>query len=336
MAPRLTICIPTVNRASLVGRAIDSALAQTYPDIEIIVSNNGSTDGTRAVLDRYRDPRLRILHHAETISVSAHANFLLQSIQGEFVSALSDDDFIEPEFAARVMDLIDRFPRLSFVYTGCHLHYGDVIVPARVGPKVETGPEFLAAFLEGRLDVCWCACVTRTEDLRKIGPVPEGIICGDMYYWTKLAAEGSVGCVQEPVSHYVCYRDGGDGIAGGAPILPWAQEMRRWMTDMLRACEEAGMDVRTTSALRREALDFVARSSSNQFVWNALRGAGKTSLLGTVPACFPFLRGGHLKNWIRVVASIVAPRWLLRNRLLAEAARRARRARILSAGSSPP
>ncbi len=51
-SPRLTIVIPTVNRASLVGRALDSALAQTYDNLEIVVSNNGSTDGTRALLDR--------------------------------------------------------------------------------------------------------------------------------------------------------------------------------------------------------------------------------------------------------------------------------------------
>jgi glycosyltransferase involved in cell wall biosynthesis len=51
MAPRLTIAIPTLNRAQLLTRAIESALAQTSPDIEIIVSDNGSTDDTPAVID---------------------------------------------------------------------------------------------------------------------------------------------------------------------------------------------------------------------------------------------------------------------------------------------
>lgn len=328
MAPRLTICIPTVNRASLVGRAIDSALAQTYPDIEIIVSNNGSTDGTRAVLDRYRDPRLRVLHRAETISVSAHANILLQSIQGEFVLALSDDDFIEPEFAARVMDLFDRFPRLSFVYTGCHLHYADVIVPARVGPEVETGPEFLAAFLAGRLDVCWCACVTRTEDLRKIGPVPEGIICGDMFFWTKLAAMGDVGCVADELSHYIWYRDQGTNISSSATVVEWTMEANTWAENILATCER---ELSPTSsfpldALRRHKLEFVARSGATQFAWTALKGASRLSLLNSVPPLFRTLRRGKLKNWINVIGSIAAPRWLLRNRILADATRRARAA----------
>ncbi|MFI5181363.1 MAG: glycosyltransferase family A protein [Thermoanaerobaculia bacterium] len=322
--PRLTIVIPTVNRASLVGRALDSALAQTYPDVEIIVSNNGSTDGTRAVLDRFAGaPRVRVLHRDSTIPANPHGNFLLEEARGEFFVGLSDDDWLEPGFAASAVAMFDRQPGLSFVWTGCDIHYADIVVPARTGPTVESGTEFLSAFLAGFRNICWCACVTRTADLRRIGPIPTDVFCGDMFYWTKLASGGLVGCVQEPLSHYVCYRDGGDGIAGGAPVVAWAAEMKRWATDMVESCEGAGLDARTVAAVRREALDFVARSTSNQFAWNALRGARKASLLGSVSACFPFLRGGHLKNWIRVVASIVAPKWLLRSRILAEARRRA-------------
>jgi glycosyltransferase involved in cell wall biosynthesis len=74
---RLTIAIPTVNRDYCVGRAIESALAQTSPAVEIIVSNNGSTDRTREILDRYTDPRLRVFHHPSTMPVSAHCNFIM-------------------------------------------------------------------------------------------------------------------------------------------------------------------------------------------------------------------------------------------------------------------
>jgi glycosyltransferase involved in cell wall biosynthesis len=335
--PRLTIVIPTVNRASLVCRALDSALAQTYPDIEIIVSNNGSTDGTRAVLERYAGaPRLRILHRDSTIPANPHGNFLLEEARGEFFVGLSDDDWLEPEFVARAVKLFDRQPGLSLVWTGCDIHYADIVVPAKTGPEVEAGPEFLAAFLAGLRSICWCACVTRTADLRRIGPIPTDVFCGDMFYWTKLASRGTVGCVPGSLSHYLCYRDGGDGIAGGAPVVAWATEMRRWATDMVESCERAGLDARTVAAARHEALDFVARSSSNQFAWNALRGVRRTALLGSVPACFPFLRGGYLKNWIRVIGSIAAPRWLLRSRLLAEVARRARGAPTRNASLTSP
>ena len=76
MTPRLTIVIPTVNRAGLLGRAIESALAQTSRDIEIIVSDNGSTDDTPAVIERYAGRGLRTFRHPSTMPLAKHAQFL--------------------------------------------------------------------------------------------------------------------------------------------------------------------------------------------------------------------------------------------------------------------
>jgi Glycosyl transferase family 2 len=324
--PRLTIVIPTVNRASLVCRALDSALAQTYPDIEIIVSNNGSTDGTQEILDRYDDPRLTVIHRSQTIPVNLHGNLLIERARGKFFLGLSDDDWLEPDFATKVVALWDRRPDLAFVWTGCLIHYADVVVPARTGPDVESGPEFLAGFLANRRNICWCACVTRTADLRHIGPIPPEVVCGDMFYWTKLAALGDVGFVADPVSHYVCYRDGGDGIAGGSRVREWGSEMETWARDILRVWETTLGRGAALDAVRREAMEFVARSTADQFVWNALRGVKPIALLRSVGPALPYLRGGHPSLWIRVVASIAGPRWLLRNRVLAEARRKAKAA----------
>src|SRR5689334_22793293 len=117
--PRLTIAIPTVNRAALLGRAIESALAQTSKEVEIIVSDNGSTDETQAVIERYAGRGLRTFHHTVTMSAARHGEFLIGEARGELFLGLSDDDFLEPEFAAEVLALFDRNPELSFAYTGC-------------------------------------------------------------------------------------------------------------------------------------------------------------------------------------------------------------------------
>src|SRR5688572_9874134 len=112
---RLTIAIPTLNRARDLRRAIDSALAQSSPEIEVVVSNNGSTDDTRAVMESYDDPRLRTFHHATTIPVADHGNFLIEAARGELFLGLSDDDYLEPQFAERVIALYDRHPDVAFV-----------------------------------------------------------------------------------------------------------------------------------------------------------------------------------------------------------------------------
>lgn len=319
----LTIVIPTINRAELVGRAIDSALAQTCEDIEIIVSNNGSTDETRAVLDRYSDPRLRIFHRDTIIPAWAHGNFLMEQTRSELFLGLSDDDFLEPEFAARVVDLFARHPSIAFAYTGCHIHYADVSVLARTGPEVERGPNFIAAFLAGQRDVCWCACVARTSMLRRIGPIPPGVIFGDMFYWTKLAFQGDVGCVEEALSHYIAFRDLGDNITGGTPVVVWANEVKTLVEAMVEGYGLAERDPKFIGRVRRDGKKFLSRSTADQFVWNALRGMSRITLIRAILPSLPFLKHGPLSLWIRVVASLAAPRSLLRRRVLAAARRKA-------------
>lgn len=319
----LTIVIPTINRAELVCRAIDSALAQTCEDIEIIVSNNGSTDETRVVLDRYSDPRLRIFHLDTTIPAWAHGNFLMGQARSELFLGLSDDDFLEPEFAASVVDLFARHPSIAFAYTGCHIHYADVSVLARTGPEVERGPDFIASFLAGRRDVCWCACVTRTSMLRRIGPIPPGFIFGDMFYWTKLAFQGDVGCVEATLSHYIAFRDSGDNITGGTPVVAWANEVQSLVDEMVEGYRQAERDPKLTGRVRRDGEAFLARSTADQFVWNALRGMSRTRIIRAILPSLPFLKHGPLSLWIRVVASLAAPRSLLRSRVLAAARRKA-------------
>lgn len=323
--PRVTIVIPTLNRADLLPQAIDSAIAQTYPSLEIIVSNNGSTDSTRKILERYEgSDRVRIIHHKDTISANEHGSFLVEQAQGEFFLGLSDDDWIEPEMIANVVELFDNHPQVAFVWTGCWMYYGPVRVPALTGPLIESGPAFLAAFLAGKRNICWCACVSRTADLQRLGPLPENTICGDMYYWTKLASEGDVGCVEKNLSHYSCYRKGGDGMAGGTPIMTWTYEQMQWVNDMLQTCRSQPADKVHFPTLSQDANHFLARTVGNQFVHKALRGESRLSLLRAVPPSFHLLKQGPMLNWVSVMASLLSPRWLLENRMLAEAKRKSK------------
>jgi glycosyltransferase involved in cell wall biosynthesis len=318
--PALTIVIPTLNRASLVARAVESALAQTAAEIEILVSDNGSTDETPAVLSRYRDPRLRHVRHERTMPAAAHGNFLIDQARGEYFLGLSDDDYIEPDFARRVLDLLGRRRELAFVYTGCYIHYGDVGVRCATGPETEHGTDFISAFFAGKREVCWCACVTRLSDLRAIGPIPETRICGDMFYWTRLAYQGDVGCVATPLSHYTLMT--ADNLSSGAPVRNWALETRMLADEVLAAYHDSCDNPRAEAALRRDCVRFVARSTSNQFIWNAIRGSSKFALIRALPDCLPFVAGDP-SVWPRIVGALVMPRRLSRSLILKAAARRA-------------
>jgi glycosyltransferase involved in cell wall biosynthesis len=324
-AVRLTVAIPTLNRSQLVGRAIESALAQCRDDIEILVSDNGSTDGTPAVLGRYRDPRLRTVRHERTMSAVAHGNLLIREARGGLFIGLSDDDWLEPEFCGRAIELYERHPEIRFAYSGAWFHYGDVAMPSLVGPEIERGEEFLRACFAQRREVCWCASVCRTADLRA-DPLPEGRIFGDMYYWTRLALLGPVGCIRLHLSHYTAYATDHRNVVTVSPVLEWAREVRL-LTDEV----SAGLRSRLTSAelivFKRDAARYVARSTANQFVWNRLRGAGRPGLAAAALAARPYLsEAGNVVVWLRVLGGILAPRWLIERCMLAAAGRnRARR-----------
>lgn len=99
MRPRVTIIVPTYNRATLVTRAIDSALGQTYPNLEVLVVDNGSTDDTPQVLHLYDDePRLRVVRHERNQGVTAAKNTGLSNLAAEtvYVGILDDDDTLVP------------------------------------------------------------------------------------------------------------------------------------------------------------------------------------------------------------------------------------------------
>ena len=324
MSPRLTIAIPTVNRALLLGRAIESALAQSSKAIEIIVSDNGSTDDTPAVIERYAAKGLRTFRHPSTMSAAKHGQFLIEQARGEFFLGLSDDDYLEPEFAAEVLALFDRHPELAFVYTGCAVHYSDRQVPALVGPPVEPGPSFLAEHYAGRREVSWCACVTRVRDLREIGPQPDERILGDMFFWTKLAFKGPVGCVPRVLSHYVLFRDQNDNISHGTPPPVWAREARLTAHEVFEGSRQLGADEDHLSRLRNDARCYVARSTANQFVWSRLRGASPFQVWRWTGACLRYL-SLNPRAWSRVAAALVLPRKILMIMLISTANKVAQR-----------
>jgi glycosyltransferase involved in cell wall biosynthesis len=320
MAPRLTIAIPTINRADLLCRAIESALAQTSQEIEILVSDNGSTDNTPAVIARYSDPRLRTFRHNSTMSAAKHGQFLIAQAQGEFFLGLSDDDYLEQEFAAEVLAMFDRHPELSFVYTGCAIHYEDHQVPAVVGPPVESGPTFLAQHYGDRREVIWCACVTRARDLRKIGPPSDDRIIGDMYYWTKLAFLGPVGCVPKVLSHYILFRQRNDNVSHGTSPLLWARESQLLSDEVMRASRQAGASAEYLSNLEACSKHHIARSTANQFVWTRIRGASVLDAWKGTFTCRPYL-AWNLPAVIRLGAALFLPRKVLRIALLNAAAK---------------
>ncbi|MCC6211771.1 MAG: glycosyltransferase family 2 protein [Burkholderiales bacterium] len=332
--PALTVVIPTLNRGALVGRAVESALAQRNANIEILVSDNGSTDDTPQMLSRYSDPRLRKIRHARTLSAVAHGNFLIREARGELFVGLSDDDWLEPTFCARAIGLYARHPEIRFAYSGAYFHFGDVAMPSQFGPEIESGTDFLRACFAQKREVCWCAAISRTADLRA-DPLPEGRIFGDMYYWTRLALRGRVGCVRAHLSHYTAYARRHINVVTVSPVPEWAREVRL-LADEVASALRARIGAAEMRVFARDAARYVARSTANQFMWNSLRGASRLALVRAAWTALPqLLRFDDIVIWLRVIGGICAPNWLIEQRMIAAARRAASQRRAISEESLP-
>jgi len=98
----VSIGIPTYNRAATLSRALDSALAQTHGELEILVYDNASRDETAELCRRYaaEDARVRYERHPHNIGPTANFNCLFEACAGECVLILADDDWIEPTYVA--------------------------------------------------------------------------------------------------------------------------------------------------------------------------------------------------------------------------------------------
>jgi glycosyltransferase involved in cell wall biosynthesis len=101
-----SIVIPTYNRGALLTRALDSALAQTDPDLEIVVVDDGSTDDTESVVRAYGDPRVRYLRQANA-GVCAARNVGARAATGDRFVFLDSDDELLPEALARFRKAAD-------------------------------------------------------------------------------------------------------------------------------------------------------------------------------------------------------------------------------------
>ena len=118
MKPFATILVPTYNQAQYLADALDSILAQTDPSWEAIVVNDGSTDGTAAIVDDYaaRDPRIRAIHKKNG-GVASALNRGLTEARGEWVHWLSSDDMFEPEKLAINRHWIEAVPDCNFFFS---------------------------------------------------------------------------------------------------------------------------------------------------------------------------------------------------------------------------
>lgn len=116
-APLVSIYIPLYNREKYIAECIQSALEQTVTDLEVIVCDDGSTDNSVAIVNKYfkNDPRVRLIQKANG-GISSASNAALKIARGCYIGQLDADDVLKRDAVERCLEIMDKNHRLSLVY----------------------------------------------------------------------------------------------------------------------------------------------------------------------------------------------------------------------------
>jgi hypothetical protein len=194
--PSVTVVIPLYNKETYVRRAVDSVLAQTFTDFEVIVVNDGSTDNGPALVRQYNDPRVRLIDQ-ENRGVSAARNRGIAEAGGELIAFLDADDEWRPAYLEVVCHLREKYPEAGMYATAylirdaCGNQRGAGIrgVPSAEDWEGVVANYFRAARLGEPPVTSSSACIPRHVFL-DIGGFPEGVTYGeDLDTWTRIAGK---------------------------------------------------------------------------------------------------------------------------------------------------
>jgi len=224
--PLVTIAIPTFNRATLLRGCIQLALAQSYKNIEVLVSDNASSDDTGKVLREFGDSRLRVLRQETNIGLLPNWNACLAAAEGEYIIFVSDDDRISPNLVERCVEVIGSQTKIPVVValTNCHLASFGQIKPARTSQHMTSGlrngPDVLMEFLADEISVAICSVMMNTQALRLRGGFSLSLPhTADVAAWAPLLLEEEVGFINEACATFNLHDDSETGRLGVVKVL---------------------------------------------------------------------------------------------------------------------
>ena len=224
MGTFVSVCLPAFNGAAYIGEAIDSVLAQTHEEFELVVVDNHSSDGTRDVVGGYDDERIRLVVNDVTVGAPENHNLAVRAARGQLVKFLHHDDRLAPTCLERLVPVFEEATSVGLAFSRREVlvdpadadavawkeRYGTVHEPLGPLGRVNDGPTLLARYVEGLggpLLPNWIgepSCVmVRMGALDRAGLFTTRMRQSwDVELWLRIMATWDVGFVDEPLALY--------------------------------------------------------------------------------------------------------------------------------------
>ncbi len=260
----VTIGIPTYNRSHLLLRAVRSALAQSYQPIEIVISDDASTDNTALRIKELDDPRIKFLQSRTNAGIAGNSNKCLEHASGDLLLMLNDDDELEPMAIERLSEPFRRpvhgIPSEKVGVTWCpcvvQTQERQIKWVTQAGPPVETGVDLVLGLFDGTRGPRFCGVMIHAADARAVGgyslkhgPIP------DVGSWTQVALrrEWAI-CVPDALARYTAHSS---SCTGSSTPRSWQRAGENIFADLAAYLENYG-DGASLRRLRSARRNFIS------------------------------------------------------------------------------
>lgn len=194
----ISVVIPLYNKEKQIAHTLRSVFAQTFQDFEVVIVDDGSTDGSVAEVEKFTDSRIRLIRQANA-GVAAARNRGIEEAQGELIAFLDADDEWKPEYLATQYHLYQKYPECS-VYA-CNYEFRNF--EGKVTPTIirrlpfEGEDGILSNYFEvasySHPPICSISIMVKKTAIQAIGGFPVGIKSGeDLLTWARLAVNGKI------------------------------------------------------------------------------------------------------------------------------------------------
>ncbi len=219
MIPTVSVIVPNYNHARYLRRRIDSILAQTHSDFELILLDDCSTDDSREILELYaKNPKVRIEYNAKNSgSAFKQWNKGAQMARGRYVWIAESDDYADPRLLARMVAILEEQPEVTFAYCRSlsvgeddqRFDFADSYLTCLdathwTGDFIVNGREECQRFFALTNPVPNASAVLFRKDVyERVGMADERLrVCGDYKLWAATALEGKIAYVAEPLNYF--------------------------------------------------------------------------------------------------------------------------------------
>ncbi len=191
--PKFSIILPVRNGGEYVKECINSILAQSFIEFDLLVLDNHSSDGTLEWLYTINDKRVKVYPSATSLSIEENWGRVVGIQKGEFITLIGHDDILENNYLEVMNELIMKYPGASLYQT--HFKYidstGGIIRNCLPMSEKETAAVFLEKFLRKETDVMGTGFMMRSEDYDRLGGIPDypNLLFADFELWINLSKQ---------------------------------------------------------------------------------------------------------------------------------------------------